>query len=117
VGSIHSGQRPFQQDVFQAGITLEQIEGLEDVADRSRAQPVAGMLAKRGHVRPSELDRPGIRSEDYRRSSEGTLVLPEPFSPRRASLLAGGERKPGHVTMIFRPPSGVTEGFAQARNL
>ena len=55
--AVHPGAEGHaQQHVFEAGVALEQIEGLEDVADGGSAQPVARRFVERRHLLAGKRD-------------------------------------------------------------
>ena len=63
--AVHPGAEGHaQQHVFEAGVALEQVEGLEDVADGRGAQAVARRLLQRRHLPAGNGDAPGVGSKD-----------------------------------------------------
>jgi hypothetical protein len=57
-------ERHPEHDVFERRESGEQVERLEDVSDRLRAEPVTLRLAEARDVAPVDEDLPGIRSAD-----------------------------------------------------
>ncbi len=100
-----------EQDVLEAGVALEQVEGLEDVADGGGAQPVAAR-ARRGP--PCRPGRSGSSPESGDRIPAIRLrnvVLPDPLSPRSATCSPTAIAKSLISTIGLRIPSGPVKDF------
>ena len=57
-------ERHSEQNVFQAGVALQQVERLKNVADRGGPQPVPFRFAQGGHFRAGEDHPAGVRLEN-----------------------------------------------------
>src|ERR1022692_1053073 len=57
-------ERHAEQNIFETGVALQQIEGLENVSDLGRALPVALWFGQGSHVRVIERDFSAVRFEN-----------------------------------------------------
>ena len=103
-----------EQNIFQAGITLQQIEGLEDVSHGLRAKAIrfdslkAETMESPSWIVPeSGLRIPAIKLRK--------VVFPEPLSPAKASCSPAGSENSGTSTMRCTVPSGAAKDFFRPR--
>ena len=89
---------------------MQQIEGLEDVADGRGPQPVALRFSKRGHLPAGNGDAAGVRLENAGNQMEESGLARAAFALKR-DLGLFGQAETRHIDDAMLAPSGETNDF------
>jgi hypothetical protein len=102
-----------EQDVFQHRVPLQEIEGLENVAELVRPQPVALRFPEGGHLHAIDPHAAAVGRQNPRdQVQEGGLA--RPAFTAQGPLGAGLERELPHVHHPVRPAPGPGVGLGEA---
>jgi methylisocitrate lyase len=101
-----------EDDIFQDGEPLEEIEGLKDIADFFGPEAVTAGLAQRGHLGGIESDATGIGAEDAGdQMQEGSLA--RTALAAESELFARREGETGHADYLHARALGRHKGLFQ----
>ena len=113
VRPVHAApERHAELHVFQRVVALQQVEGLENIADGLRAQPVAPGLTEFGQVPAVEHDAARVRREDAGDEVEEGRLARAALAPER-QLGAGRQREFPHVQHPVHPTPRPGIGLGQ----